>query len=126
MIHILYSLLKPFLMKRIRLFIALASAAILLLGACQTKTGRASEPVQATLLWTGEIAADGCGFEVMIDGRKYLPANEDAIDASFKNSDSTEVRLEYVRLQEQIDRRCGMLPQPRIMDAIRIVSIEQL
>lgn len=113
-------------MKRIRLFIALASAAILLLGACQTKTGRASEPVQATLLWTGEIAADGCGFEVMIDGRKYLPANEDAIDASFKNSDSTEVRLEYVRLQEQIDRRCGMLPQPRIMDAIRIVSIEQL
>lgn len=83
------------------------------------------ETATATLFWTGEIAADGCGFEIVMDGRKYLAENEDAIDEAFKSSDSTQVQLEFVRLPEPIDRRCGMLPQPRVMDAIRVVSITQ-
>lgn len=93
------------------------------MGSCQTQAGNENETATATLLWTGEIDADGCGFEIMIDGKKYLPANEEAIDDTYKSSDSTKVNLEFERLQEQIDRRCGMLPQPRIMDAVRIISI---
>ena len=95
---------------------------------CQTKATQeaaAPETASAALLWTGEIAADGCGFEVMIDGKNYLPANEDAIADLYKNSDSTQVQLEFVRLPEPIDRRCGMLPQPRVMDAIQVISITQ-
>ena len=97
------------------------------LASCQTnsKLGKEYETATATLLWTGEIAADGCGFEVVIDGKKYLPANEEAIDASFKSRDSTQVQLEFERLPNPIDRQCGMLPQPRVMDAIRVVSISQ-
>ncbi|WP_161888338.1 hypothetical protein [Pontibacter russatus] len=102
-------------------------APLLFFAACQSaathETGH--ETATATLLWTGEVAADGCGFEVLIDGKKYLPENEDAIDAAYKQQDSTQVQLEYVLLPEPIDRRCGMLPQPRVMEAIRIVSIAQ-
>lgn len=93
---------------------------------CQTNSSlmeNTTETATATLVWTGEVAADGCGFEIVIDGKKYLPENEDAIDEAYKDSDSTQVQLEFVRLPEPIDRRCGMLPQPRIMDAIRLVSI---
>ncbi|MFD2515841.1 hypothetical protein ACFSRY_18360 [Pontibacter locisalis] len=81
---------------------------------------------EATLLWTGEIAADGCGFEVVIDGKNYLPENEDAIPAKYKERDSTQVQLSYIPLKEPIDRRCGMIPQPRVMDAIRVVSVEEI
>lgn len=102
-------------------------APLLLFAACQSAaTNEAGhDTATATLLWTGEVAADGCGFELVIDGKKYLPENEDAIDAAYKEQDSTQVRLEYVQLPEPIDRRCGMLPQPRVMDAIHIVSITQ-
>ena len=113
-------------MKFSTFFLSTLAVATLLFSGCQTKTGQENETAQATLLWTGEIAADGCGFEVMIDGKKYLPANEDAIDEAFKNSDSTQVQLEFVRLQEKIDRRCGMLPQPRVMNAVRVISVTPL
>ena len=106
-------------------------APLLLFAACLTacqstathETGH--ETATATLRWTGEVAADGCGFEVVIDGKNYLPENEDAISAAYKQQDSTQVQLVFVRLPEPIDRRCGMLPQPRVMEAIRIVSIAQ-
>ncbi|RDV11807.1 hypothetical protein DXT99_23775 [Pontibacter diazotrophicus] len=112
---------------RLNSYAGVVAAITLLLSGCQQpQPGLETETTQATLLWTGEIAADGCGFEVVIDGDKYLPANEEAIDDDFKSSDSTQVQLEYVRLQEQIDRQCGMLPQPRVMDAIRVVSIRQI
>lgn len=110
-------------MKTTLLYMALVTIAIAFIVSCQTQAGSDNETATATLLWTGEVAADGCGFEILIDGKKYLPANEEAIADTYKSSDSTQVQLEFERLQEQIDRRCGMLPQPRIMDAVRIISI---
>lgn len=80
----------------------------------------------ATLHWTGEIAADGCGFEVEIDGKRYLPENESSIPDKFKGQSSSKVQLQYNPLQEPIDRRCGMLPQPRVMPAIHVLSVEAL
>lgn len=103
-------------------------AAMLILGltasACQQQASQTTTSTTATLVWTGEIAADGCGFEVLIDGKSYLPENEEAIPAKFKESDSTEVSIAYEMLPEPIDRRCGMIPEPRVKDAIRILSVE--
>ncbi|MBC5992390.1 hypothetical protein [Pontibacter cellulosilyticus] len=98
------------------------------MSACQTTPQDENEAIttNATLLWSGEIAADGCGFEIEIDGKTYLPENEDAIPAKFKESESSEVKLTYLPLKDQIDRRCGMLPQPRVMDAVRVVSVTAL
>jgi len=106
-------------------------AFLFLLVSCQN-TGQQDEVAElnqstsATLFWTGEIAADGCGFEVEMNGKRFLPENEDAIPESFKQQDSSRVQLTYVPLADPIDRRCGMLPQPRIMPAIRILSVEAL
>jgi len=114
---------KPYMSHQLLLPLCLL---LTFLASCQTNNSpmeNTPETATATLLWTGEIAADGCGFEIVIDGKKYLPENEDAIDEAYKGSDSTQVQLEFVRLPEPIDRRCGMLPQPRVMDAIRLVSI---
>lgn len=80
----------------------------------------------ATLYWTGEIAADGCGFEIEIDGERYLPQDEAAIPATYKNRESTQVKLRYEPLPEPIDRRCGMLPQPRVMPAVKVLSVEEV
>lgn len=115
--------LRLYFMKFKLRYIALVIIAAAFMGSCQMQAGNENETATATLLYTGEVAADGCGFEVVIDGKKYLPANEDAIDGTYKSSDSTKVQLEFERLQEQIDRRCGMLPQPRVMDAVRVISI---
>lgn len=111
---------------RLLCFAMLFFTSTALLESCQTRGGQETETARATLLWTGEIAADGCGFEVLIDGKKYLPANEAILDDTFKNRDSTQVQLEFIRLQEQISRQCGMLPQSREMDAIRVLSVRQL
>ncbi len=96
--------------------------------ACQNTSQSETEKLtsEATLLWTGEIAADGCGFEIEMDGKKYIAENEDAIPASFKESESSEVKLTYLPVKEQIDRRCGMIPQPRLMDAVRVISVSAL
>lgn len=110
-------------------FLLLAS--LFLLASCQNNTrqdelAELNHRTTATLYWTGEIAADGCGFEVEIEGKRYLPENENAIPESFKQEDSSRVQLTYARLSDPIDRRCGMLPQPRVMPAIRILSVDAL
>ncbi|MDX5436587.1 MAG: hypothetical protein LPK03_05295 [Pontibacter sp.] len=96
--------------------------------ACQTPSESENGAIttEATLLWSGEIAADGCGFEIEIDGKKYLPENEEAIPAQFKDAESSEVKLTYLPLENQIDRRCGMIPQPRVMDAVKVISVTAL
>ncbi|WP_266205012.1 hypothetical protein [Pontibacter kalidii] len=109
----------------------LLPAFLFLIASCQQATRQAelaqlNQSTTATLYWTGEIAADGCGFEVEIAGKRYLPENEEAIPQKYKTQDSSSVHLTYKTLPEPIDRRCGMLPQPRIMPAIRVLSVEAL
>lgn len=112
-------------MKPFKTMLALA---LLSFTACQNTSPTENESMKttATLHWSGEIAADGCGFEVEIDGKRYLPKNEDAIPAAFKDSETSEVELEYEALPESIDRRCGMLPEPRIMPAIHVIKVEAI
>ncbi|MEJ8800694.1 hypothetical protein [Pontibacter sp. H249] len=113
-------------MKLAPIFLTLLAA--FTMSACQNTNQPENEGITttATLLWSGEIAADGCGFEIEIDGKKYLPENEDAIPAAFKENETSEVKLTYLPLENQIDRRCGMLPQPRVMDAVKVISVTAL
>ncbi|RIJ34246.1 hypothetical protein [Pontibacter oryzae] len=115
-------------MKPLKTMLALA---MLSFTACQSTTRPENEAnenmkTKATLHWSGEIAADGCGFEVEIEGKRYLPENEDAIPAAFKASETSEIQLEYEALPEPIDRRCGMLPEPRVMPAIHVIKVEAI
>lgn len=113
-------------MKLAPLFVTLLTA--FTMSSCNNASQPEKEGIttKATLLWSGEIAADGCGFEIEIDGKTYLPENEDAIPAIFKESESTEVKLTYLPLKDQIDRRCGMIPEPRVMDAVKVISVTAL
>ncbi|GHA56451.1 hypothetical protein [Pontibacter akesuensis] len=108
--------------------IILLALSLCIFAGCQSveQQENSAQSTTATLHWTGEIAADGCGFEVEIDGKRYLPENEDAIPAKFKERESAQVQLEYEPLAEPIDRRCGMLPQPRVMDAIRVIAVNEV
>ncbi|MBD1395808.1 hypothetical protein H9Q13_01410 [Pontibacter sp. JH31] len=92
---------------------------------CQDTMQQDSETAEATLVWSGEYMVDGCGFEVIINDKKYKPENEDDIDESFKVEGQMPVIIEFVRLGEQIDRRCGLSTQSRAMDGIRVVSVKK-
>ncbi|MDX5419323.1 MAG: hypothetical protein LPK09_08895 [Hymenobacteraceae bacterium] len=92
---------------------------------CQDSMQQDTETADATLVWSGEYMVDGCGFEVIINDTKYKPENEDDIDESFKVEGQTPVIIEFARLGEQIDRRCGLATESRAMDGIRVVSLKK-
>ncbi|WP_018478328.1 hypothetical protein [Pontibacter roseus] len=112
-------------MKTPSLFAALLCAATLAFSSCQDGMQQGTETAEATLVWSGEYMVDGCGFEVVINDKRFKPENEDEIDASLKVEGSTPVLVEFVRLGEQIDRRCGLATESRAMDGIRIVSVKK-
>lgn len=79
----------------------------------------------ATINWSGDYAADGCGYSIQIGEKHYKPDNEKDIDPSFKTQGSTTVQLKYVQLDSR-NFQCGMLPASTTMDFIRIISIEKI
>ena len=79
----------------------------------------------AVLRWTGEYAVDGCGFFIIINGHKYKPENESIISENFKMNHDIEVIIEYKNLDKKIERSCGDLPIPDLIDGIEIISIEK-
>ncbi len=97
---------------------------LLLLCSCSSGSGNSIETADATLLWSGEYMVDGCGFEVLMDAKKYKPENEDAIGETFKNGNRHNIVLQFVRLDTTIDRRCGLSTESREMEGIRIVSVK--
>jgi hypothetical protein len=79
----------------------------------------------ATLSWSGEYEADGCGYSIQLGESSFKPDNEKDINDSFKTETSSTVRLNYVHLDRR-NFQCGMLPVSTTMDFIRIISIEKL
>ena len=82
---------------------------------------------EALLNWTGDYAADGCGFFITIDGKKYKPENEDIIDDSFErfSSSKIEVVIEYKLLNTEIARYCGDVSEPTVTPAITLYSLKR-
>lgn len=92
--------------------------------ACQQQdTDGSTEKADAILEWSGEYMVDGCGFRVLIDDKAYKPENEEDIAEAFKTEAPTPVVISFVRLNEQIDRRCGLATESKAMDGIRVVSV---
>ena len=108
--------------------LATVFSAMAILAGCSQKSMNTEDQTitkEAQLVWSGEYMVDGCGFEVVISNKKYKPENEDEIDESFKVEGSMPVLVEFVRLGTQLDRRCGLSPESKAMDAIRVVSVKR-
>ncbi|WP_276497049.1 hypothetical protein [Pontibacter litorisediminis] len=78
-------------------------ASILLLSSCckDNDSFTKAETVDATLVWTGDYAVDGCGFMLQIGDTYHKPTNEGDISISFKEHSPTEVEatlLDYRKL----------------------------
>lgn len=92
---------------------------------CQNEPNGDQETANAMLVWSGEYMVDGCGFEVLIDGKRYKPDNENEIDEAFKVEGETPVLITFEQLGRQLDIRCGLSTESRAMDAIRVVTVKK-
>lgn len=81
---------------------------------------------EASLRWTGMIAADGCGFFLDIDGQEYKPVNEEIIPKHFQQQETILVRLTYKIEEKRIEYSCGMIPARPPFKAIKIIEINDL
>lgn len=77
---------------------------------------------EATLVWQGEIAVDGCAFFVEIEGKRYKPANEEIIPDAFKAEAETAVLIKY-KEHDPVAYPCGL--QANTFDAVELVSISK-
>ncbi|MFT2011334.1 hypothetical protein ACMA1I_21865 [Pontibacter sp. 13R65] len=107
-----------------RYFILLLPMAFLFVS-CNDSANALAEEADATLYWSGEYMVDGCGFHLVINDTKYKPENEDAIGDAFKSEEPMQVTVKFERLEQQIDRPCGLSPQSRAMDGIRVIAISK-
>jgi len=80
----------------------------------------------AILTWQGEIALDGCGFWVKINGKEYKPVNEDIIDVSYEIvGEKIRVEIEYKLLEKNVEYYCGLSNTPMNVGKIEIISIKK-
>lgn len=79
----------------------------------------------ALIQWTGDYAADGCGFFVTINGEEYKPENESFIDNNFKVSEGTSVKLTYRLLNKEIESSCGDSPTLTMTEGIKIILLQK-
>jgi hypothetical protein len=81
----------------------------------------------ATLVWKGDYALDGCGFFIKIGLKEYKSANESIIDDSYKTSaQNMPVKVKYKLLNKNIKYHCGISPTPmKNVGEIEIISIKK-
>ena len=81
----------------------------------------------ATVIWKGSIALDGCGFWVEINGKEYKPTNEDIIDDFYKSEVLKRIRVEveYKLLEKNAEVYCGLSTTPINTGKIEIISIKK-
>lgn len=83
-------------------------ASILLLSSCckdDEDTFTTAETVDATLVWTGDYAVDGCGFMLQIGDIYHKPTNENDISSSYKENSPTEVEATIINYHK-LKRYC--------------------
>ena len=81
----------------------------------------------ATLIWTGEYEADGCGFFVDIDSVRYKPQNEDFIDDRFQRSayPAEQIVITYKELSIEKAFYCDHMPEAQSYPWIEILSLDK-
>ena len=91
-------------------------------GSCDLKV-KSTNFKEATIKWTGPVAADGCGFYVLMDGKEYKPVDESAIGEEFKQLEEVKVLINYEKTGETIEFSCGMQPT---VQTIRTIDIKEI
>ena len=79
------------------------------------------ETVDATLIWTGDYAVDGCGFMLQIGDTRHKPLNEETISSSFRENSPTEVEATIVNFHKTKRYCMG----PTEINTIKIVEIRK-
>ena len=90
---------------------------------CEDKNEIIVEP-NATLIWTGDYAVDGCGFFVEIDSVEYKPENEEIIPPAFKVDYPLSVSVQYIDLLYDLDYYCGDSPDSKKAKAIKLTFMD--
>jgi hypothetical protein len=78
----------------------------------------------ATLYWSGDYAADGCGFSILLNEQIYKPQNEGAIAASFRKEGPMTVEISYVLPGKKIEYVCGLMRNHS--ERINIFSLKEI
>jgi len=87
--------------------------------AFQCENDGTSEMIEAEIIFTGMVAADGCGWLLRINGQNYSPIE---LPESFQSKNITvQVMVKYLDSSFQ----CGMSPDNRISQ-IEILKIKHL
>lgn len=81
---------------------------------------------EATLRWTGDYAADGCGFFIVINNEEFKPVNEAFLDDHFKQETDQKIYLEYVELLNEREIQCGMNPEPIEVQLVEVITVKRL
>ena len=82
---------------------------------------------EAILLFTGDYAADGCGYFIELDSIRYKPTEEDSIDSRFQELGlRAKVLIEYELPEILIGKYCGDVSEPTTAPGIRLISIKEL
>ena len=78
-----------------------------------------TETVDATLLWTGDYAVDGCGYILYVGETEFKPINEQDISDSYKNPSTTAVEVKFINYDKKV-RTCMAGVE---MNSIKVVSL---
>ena len=78
-----------------------------------------TEIVEATLVWTGDYAVDGCGYILYIGGVQHKPTNEQHIPDSYKSASSTEVEARILNYGKKVKACMSGVS----MNSIKVVSL---
>ena len=75
--------------------------------------------VDATLVWTGDYAVDGCGYILYIGETQHKPANEQRIPDSYKTASPTEVEVRIINYGQKVNACMSGVS----MNSIKVVSL---
>jgi hypothetical protein len=102
----------------------LTFATFLLLQCNSSSEGSSAVSKEATLEWTGPLAADGCGYFLTIDDERIKPVNDEDIPEEFQQTGSAvPVSVTYEVLNEPQVYSCGMMGT-QYDASVRIISVK--
>ncbi|OKL38645.1 hypothetical protein [Pontibacter flavimaris] len=85
----------------------LLASILFLCSGCEKEedTSATVETVDATLVWMGDYAVDGCGYMLRIGEMDHKPLNEEAISSSYREDSPTEVEVRIINFHKK-ERFC--------------------
>ena len=85
------------------LVLSLVAAQYVVTSCCkdEEQDGSTMEKTDATLIWTGDYALDGCGFMLQIGEVRHKPVNEADISSAYKTSSPTAVEATIINYNKK-------------------------